>query len=148
MRKRSRASLVVMSLVATVLGTVAVPTPALAATQCTGPVGLGPHTVGVLGIPITTTPEFGVSVCVSTPTEVPTPPTVDWALEGGRWIVELVHPDAGGGEVQVTISYSVDYEGDTETITVPVPLNGGRTCLFFWGDTDWNPGGCVVFLNN
>lgn len=148
MRKRSRASLAVASLVATALSTVAIPAPAFAATRCTGSLGLEPHTVGVLGQPITTTPGFSVSACVTVPSDVPAPPTVDFALEGSHWIVELVHPDAGGAEASVTISYSVGNSGDTETVTIPVPLNGGRTCLFFWGNTDLNPGGCAVFLNN
>jgi hypothetical protein len=148
MRNTSRARLAVASLVATALSTVAIPAPAWAGTTCSGQRGLEPHTVGVLGQPITTTPGFSVSVCVTVPTDVPVPPTVDFALEGSHWMVELVHPDAGGAEVSATISYNVGNSADTETVTVPVPLNGGRTCLFFWGDTALNPGGCAVFLNN
>ena len=148
---RKRLAVLVTSVVATLAATVAAPAPALAGETCQNVFSLGTQTIEVLGQPVAHSPRGGMWICLETPDGVPAAPSLEVTTSPAR-IVQLVHPDAGGGEVTVRILFDVaTYEGPTHdlsrTVTVPIPMDGGKTCLFFQGNAVYNPGGCVVAIN-
>lgn len=106
--------------------------------------------IGVLGQEILETPQITITVSATYPSDVPTPPSLDVTTTPYRK-VELVHPDAGGGSISAYLMiYVADAVDPAELVPigpVPIPLDGGRTCIFFQGPEVYNPGGCALFSN-
>lgn len=106
--------------------------------------------IGVLGEEIYKTPQVTITVSAHYPSTIPTPPSLDVTTTPFRK-VELVHPDAGGEFVSAYLMVYVTDAVDPATTVpigpVPIPLDGGRTCIFFQGPEINNPGGCALFLN-
>lgn len=127
-------------------------TPAVAVETCEGE-AVGHQTITVFDQRVLKTNQFDLWVCVSYPSSLPQPPSVDVTLTPAR-IVELVHPDTGDEQIQARLFlYTTDETGDLQAggsgIEVPVPLalDGGRTCLLFQGNDVYNPGGCALAVN-
>ncbi|HYP21988.1 MAG TPA: hypothetical protein VEV43_00270, partial [Actinomycetota bacterium] len=133
-----------------------VPGRAMASTTTCQPVNRPAVTVGVAGEPVATTPGVFVEVCVTVPSpEVTGTPAVrqeDYnccSLALNRHFAVFLDSGVSSppSTVTVSVTYSVDGVGDTETVSVPVGgTSGSSTCLFFRGSPANNPGGCLVFL--
>ena len=151
--KSRRVAILVTSVAAALAATAAVPVPALAAEVCHPVFSFGTQTVEVLGEPVWHSPRGDMWICLESPDGLPTVPSLEVSTSPAR-LVQLVHPDAGGGEYTVTIQYNLaTYDGtppqqsDFREVTLPIPMDGGSTCLFFQGNEVYNPGGCVLALN-
>ncbi|HEX2293922.1 MAG TPA: hypothetical protein VHN37_01285 [Actinomycetota bacterium] len=146
--RRALVALTAMALSTTVL----VAQPASAGTTCSGYWGLDPITIGAAGRPLATTPEAHVEVCVTIPNVDPgDPPGVEVKEENphGYYGLFVTVPENASSGASVSVRYSVDGSGDTETVTVPIPgTDDDRICVFFWGPQFWYPGDCLVFLIN
>jgi hypothetical protein len=148
---RKRVAVLVTSVVASLAATVAAPTPALAAETCHRVFSFGTQTIEVLGQPVAHTPRSSLWICLESPDDLPTAPSLEVTTSPAR-IVQLVRPDAGGGEVSVTITYELSPYGgpsfgDAETVSLPIPMDGGKTCLFFQGNEVYKPSGCAVAVS-
>lgn len=149
--RRRRVAVLVTSVVASLAATVSAPATALAAETCQQIFSFGTQAIEVMGEPVAHTPRSSLWVCVEYPDNLPSAPSLEVTTSPAR-IVQLVHPDAGGGEVAVTITYELSPYGgptfgDEEVVTLPIPMDGGKTCLFFQGNEVYEPaGGCVLGL--
>ncbi len=148
---RKRVAVLVTSVVASLAATFAAPAPALAAETCQKVFDLGTQEIQVGGETVAHSPRGGMWICLEYPDGLPTAPSLEVTYSPAR-SVQLVHPDAGGDQVTVRILFDVaTYGGPTHdlsrTVTLPIPMDGGKTCLFFQGNAVYNPGGCVVAVN-
>ncbi|HYO61004.1 MAG TPA: hypothetical protein VEU29_03810 [Actinomycetota bacterium] len=149
--RRRRLAVLVTSVVVSVAANVTAATPALAAETCHPVFSFGTQTIEVLGEPVAHTPRTSLWICVEYPDNLPSAPSVEVTTSPAR-IVQLVHPDAGGGEASVTVTwelapYGGPSFGDAETVSLPIPMDGGKTCLFFQGNEVYKPGDCLVAVS-
>ena len=145
---RKRVAVLVTSVVASLAATVAAPAPALAAETCQNVFDVGTQTIEVFGQPVAQTPSGDMWICLEHPDGLPTAPSLEVTTSPAR-IVQLVHPDAGGGEVSVRILFTVGgtSPGGSPEVTLPIPMDGGKTCLFFQGNEFYKPAGCAVAIH-
>ena len=147
---RRRAGIFAATLVTGVVASFGGAAPASATQECRG-ASTGTQTIGVLGQEIYHTPGTSTWICVTYPASLPAPPSIEVTTTPAR-IVQLVHPDAGGEQIEVSVFTAVmPYDGPGQQVnearTLPIPMDGGKTCLFFQGNDVYNPGGCVIFVN-
>jgi hypothetical protein len=86
----------------------------------------------------------GAGICIGYPEGVNAPPSLEVTTTPAR-LVQLVHPDGGGEDV--TVSVTLELEGDVRTVEIPIPMDGGKTCLFFQGREIYKPDGCVLAIH-
>ena len=134
-------------IVSVALMMLAVPGPAEAETVCKQHSRV-PQTIGVAGQPVLTTPNMHVQVCVTAdgdPTALPIPRII----QEPYFAIVLEQPGGGPADVTVSVTYAVGGSPVEESVTVPVPgeLWDGRTqCIVFMGESEYNLGNCLVYL--
>jgi hypothetical protein len=148
-----RRAIAVFGAVLVVSGGISAVSPAQAAPVCRVIVNRPATTVSVAGDEVATVPSQYLEVCVDQQGDitqsVPVPrlqiytcccDLVPCIPEDGALFLE---GGDGSSGVIVTVRYSVG--GPVQTLTVPVGAGGGSdTCIAFWGDRGYNPGGCLV----
>jgi hypothetical protein len=134
------------------------PLPASASETCTG-TSHTPVTIGVAGNPVATTPVLQVYLCRDANTgniDADNLPRVyeehhgnqtSTAYYEGTGIHLYVPPGASLSSVRLT--YRVDDQA--QDLVVPVGIGGDAgftVCLFYTGDAEVNPGGCLLFVED
>lgn len=150
--------------VAAVAGVVVSSVPAVTSAsepQCRTLVNQPATTVGVAGQPVVTTPRLYLQVCVTTPEPTvggvpeiriePRPYNVDcgWPdtfCSHAFWLDQVGIPPS---EASISISYVIGSSSDSRSVTIPITGTGGSsTCLFYRGQAEYNPGGCLLFVEH
>ena len=117
---------------------------------CSGYWGVNDMTIGVGGNDIATTPELHIEVCVvanGDPTLIAPTPEVDTTPSGGRKI--MLHHQYGS-PTQIGISYQYSVSDSPRSGSFVIPVGGGdgsSTCVAYIGSATYNPGGCLIYLD-